>query len=142
MGLATILNMLVIGWMVDFFDYFHMVTDAVSLSQGFMMIFLSMIFNGIGSCLYISCGMGCGPRDGLMSILVQKTGLPVAFIRSAIEASVFLIGWQLGGRIGVGTAIIVICVGPCVSRIYKIMHFDIAAVKHQTLTETLRLKKG
>ena len=141
-GLGTILNMLLIGWLIDFFDYFHLIADAGSLAQGTMMIFLSMIFNALGSCFYIACGLGCGPRDGLMSALTQKSHLSVGLIRFTIEGVVFLVGWKLGGQIGLGTVLNVFSIGFIINGTYKIMDFNIASVHHQTLTETLHYLRG
>lgn len=132
-GLGTVLNMLFIGWIIDIFDYFGLITDAGNIQQGIMMIFLSMVFNGVGSCLYIGCGLGCGPIDGLMSVLTKKLRLPVGVIRFGIEATVFLIGWKLGGQVGLGTVFCVIGIGPIVQTVYRMLDFDITAVKHKTI---------
>lgn len=134
-GIGTILNMLVIGWLVDFFDFIRMIPIAGNMAVGILMMIVSMILYAYGSYLYISCEMGCGPRDGLMSELTKKTHLPVGIVRFFIEGSVFLVGWRLGGQVGIGTIIYVLGTGICMNLVYKVMKFDIASVRHRTLCE-------
>ena len=70
---------------------------------------------GFGSALYITCGLGPGPRDGLMTSLHNLTGIRVGRIRLGIESCAFLAGWALGGRIGLGTAIFALFIGQSVA---------------------------
>jgi uncharacterized membrane protein YczE len=70
---------------------------------------------GIGSSLYITCALGPGPRDGLMTSLHNRTGIRVGRIRLLIESCAFIGGWALGGRIGVGTAIFALFIGQSVA---------------------------
>lgn len=141
-GWGTICNMIFTGLFVDIFDMLQVIPDAVTINQGIMMMCLSMLFNALGSYFYISCEMGCGPRDGLMSVLTQKSGLPVGIIRSSIELVVFLIGWRLGGQAGLGTLLNVFGIGIFINVIYKIMQFDIAEIKHKTIGNKIRVVKG
>lgn len=141
-GLGTICNMIFIGIFVDMFELLKLIPNAETINQGIMMMCLSMLFNALGSYFYISCGMGCGPRDGLMSVLTKKSQLPVGVVRAFIELSVFLIGWKLGGKIGVGTLLNVVGIGIFINSIYKIMKFDIASIKHKTLNDSVQLMKG
>ena len=71
--------------------------------------------NGIGSALYITCALGPGPRDGWMTSLHRRSGIPVGRVRTAIEISVLLAGWALGGRIGLGTALFALLIGYAVA---------------------------
>ena len=69
---------------------------------------------GLGSALYLSAAMGPGPRDGLMTGIVARTGWPVKWVRTAIELSVIALGWLLGGSVGVGTVLYAVTIGPLV----------------------------
>lgn len=69
---------------------------------------------GLGSGLYLTCGLGPGPRDGWMTGLHHRTGIPVAGVRVAIELSVLAAGWMLGGTVGVGTVAFALLIGPSV----------------------------
>lgn len=74
----------------------------------------AVILNALATSLYIGAGFGAGPRDGLMTGIHARTGWPVRRIRTAIEVSVLLIGWLLGGTVGVGTVLYALAIGPLI----------------------------
>ena len=69
---------------------------------------------GIGSGLYLTTGLGPGPRDGWMTGIHRRTGLPVVGVRLGIELGVLLAGWLLGGVVGLGTVLFAVLIGPAV----------------------------
>lgn len=69
---------------------------------------------GLASGLYLTCGLGPGPRDGWMTGLHHRTGIPVAAVRATIEISVLAVGWALGGTVGIGTVAFALLIGPSV----------------------------
>jgi len=70
---------------------------------------------GIGTALYITCGLGSGPRDGAMTGIHNRTGIRVGRVRMGIEVTVLIIGAFLGGSIGLGTALFALLVGQSVA---------------------------
>jgi uncharacterized membrane protein YczE len=78
-------------------------------------VFAGIILVGAGTAIYVTCGLGGGPRDGLMIGLVQNTNWRVAYIRTGIEGSVLILGFLLGGKVGLGTVISVFLVGSSVA---------------------------
>ena len=70
---------------------------------------------GIGSALYITCGLGSGPRDGLMTGVHNRIGVRVGRVRLCIEVTVLIIGAFLGGRTGLGTALFAVLIGQTVA---------------------------
>ena len=76
-----------------------------------LLVLLGIAMVGIGSAIYITCGLGPGPRDGLMTALHHRTGVRVARVRLAIESTVLILGALLGGRIGLGTALFALLIG-------------------------------
>jgi uncharacterized membrane protein YczE len=70
---------------------------------------------GLGGGIYLIANLGPGPRDGLMTGLQQLTNLPIAWVRSGIEISVVIIGWYLGGTVGLGTMLFAFLIGPSVA---------------------------
>ena len=112
-GLGTILNALIIAFMIDFsLPYLpapeNYVWQIIEAAVGVLIV-------GIASGMYLAANLGAGPRDGLMTGLQAKTGFPIANIRIGIEVTVVAIGWYLGGVVGVGTLIFAFGVGPCVA---------------------------
>lgn len=80
-----------------------------------LFVFLGIGLVGAGSALYITCGLGTGPRDGLMTGLHYKTGVRVGRVRLGIELVVLTIGAALGGTLGVGTALFALLIGQSVA---------------------------
>lgn len=76
--------------------------------------FAGIALVGLGSGLYLTVGMGPGPRDGWMTGFHRRTGLAVTPVRLGIEVGVLVTGWLLGGTVGVGTAMFALLVGPAV----------------------------
>jgi len=80
----------------------------------------AVLLNAFSTVLYVGAGLGPGPRDGLMTGLVVRTGLSVRLVRTAIEATVLGVGWLLGGTAGVGTVVYAFGIGPLVQLILRI----------------------
>jgi uncharacterized membrane protein YczE len=110
-GLGTVLNALVIGFVVDLVKprLFHPTNLVIRVA--FAVIGLFVI--ALGSGLYIGSGLGAGPRDGLMMGL-KRLGMSVRTARTVIEAATLGIGWLLGGKIGFGTVLFLVGIGPLV----------------------------
>ena len=108
-GLGTVLNVLVIGIVVD-------VTLAVvdapeAMWQRVGLLIVGVFVFGPGSGWYIGAGLGPGPRDGLMTGLARR-GHSLRVVRTGIELSVLVLGFLLGGSVGVGTVVFALTVGP------------------------------
>jgi len=96
---------------------------------------------GIGCYLYISTGLGCGPRDALMVALTKKTNFSVRFIRSTIEITVLVIGYFLGGYVGAGTVITAVFTGSFIQYVFKMFDFDVKLVTHRNIKDEVILLK-
>lgn len=82
---------------------------------GIAMDFLGIAMVGIGSALYITCALGPGPRDGLMTAIHNRTGVRVGRVRLGIEGSVLVLGSLLGGTVGLGTALFALFIGQSIA---------------------------
>lgn len=67
---------------------------------------------GVATGMYIGANMGPGPRDGLMTGLARRTGRSIRLVRTGIEVAVLVVGWILGGTVGVGTVLFAVAIGP------------------------------
>ena len=113
LGMATILNALIIALMIDLCIKF--VPTPSNFYNQLILAIVSVITVGIGGGIYLVSNLGAGPRDGLMVGLQDKTNLPIALVRATLEITVVSIGWYLGGTVGVGTLLFAFGIGPCVA---------------------------
>jgi len=113
LGIATILNALIIALMIDLCIRF--IPTPSNYYNQLILAIVSVITVGIGGGIYLVSNLGAGPRDGLMVGLQKKTNLPIALVRAIIEITVVSIGWYLGGIVGVGTLFFAFGIGPCVA---------------------------
>ena len=108
-GLGTVLNVVVIGLVVD--ATLALVDVPGSTWGRLAFLALGVFMFGPGSGLYIGAGLGPGPRDGLMTGLARR-GRSVRVVRTGIELAALTIGALLGGSIGIGTVVFALTVGP------------------------------
>ncbi len=109
-GLGTISNAIVIGLVTDLTLATVDRPDALWLRIVFMVA--GVVVNALAGALYIGAQFGPGPRDGLMTGLVRRTGLSVRLVRTTIELTVLVLGFVLGGVVGIGTVIYALAIGP------------------------------
>lgn len=112
-GFGTLMNIVFIAAAIEFGVTF--VPVAPNYFVGIIYCFIGIALVGLGSTFYITCGLGPGPRDGLMTAIHNKTGVRVGRVRLAIEATVLVLGALLGGRIGLGTALFALFIGQSIA---------------------------
>ena len=111
-GIGTFINFFVVAAVIEItLPYIPHQTD---ISLKLLQVFLGILVIGIGGSIYLIANLGPGPRDGLMTGISKKTEIPMAYVRNALEISVVIIGWSLGGTAGVGTLIFAIMIGPAI----------------------------
>ena len=137
LGLGTVFNMFFIGMFIDFLLKINIIPKMENIVFGIIMLIIGLFILSIGSYFYMISAFGAGPRDNLMVVLTRRTKIPVGICRSIIEISVTLIGWLLGGMIGFGTVIAAIGVGFCIQITFRVLKFDVKAVKHETFGESI-----
>ena len=112
-GIGTIMNIIIIAAVIDL--TLNIFDPPTSIFSKYLLSVLSVLLVGLGSGIYLVANLGPGPRDGLMTGLTKVTNLPIAFVRASIEITVVLIGWHLGGTVGIGTLIFAFGIGPAVA---------------------------
>ncbi|MEI6857102.1 hypothetical protein [Psychrilyobacter sp.] len=140
-GSGSILNIIYFGTFMDLILYLDIVPLGTSVSIGIFMMFLGMFTLSVGCYLYISTGLGCGPRDALMVALTKKTKLSVGVVRNIIEISVLGAGYLMGGYAGVGTVITALFTGVFIQGVFKLFKFDVKSVVHRDIRDEVVLLK-
>ena len=112
-GMGTILNAFIIALTIEFSVFYLPYPETYPMQ--ILQVVVGVLIIGIGSGFYLIANLGAGPRDGLMIGLQKKTNLPIYSIRTIIEVSVVIVGWLMGGVVGLGTAIFAFGIGPSVA---------------------------
>jgi uncharacterized membrane protein YczE len=141
-GIGTILNMFLIGMILDWIMILDFIPVANNFTLGLFMLILGLFTIALGSYFYIGSAFGAGPRDGLMVALTRLTKLPIGVCRGGVEIIAVIIGWKLGGMVGLGTIIAAFGIGFCVQLTFQLLHFDTTTIKHETLGQTMLLLRS
>lgn len=111
-GVGTVRNVVTIGISVD--AELSLLPSAGSLQAQAVSAGAGIVLNALATAAYIGARLGPGPRDGLMTGLVRRTGGSVRLVRTTIEIAVVLTGWALGGTLGIATVLYALTIGPLV----------------------------
>ena len=109
-GVGTVANIVLIALAVD--ATLALLGPAEAMAWRIVLMVGGVVLNGLATAAYIGVRLGPGPRDGLMTGLVGRTGVSVRVIRTGIELTVLATGWLLGGTAGVGTIVYALAIGP------------------------------
>jgi uncharacterized membrane protein YczE len=111
-GLGTLSNVIMVGLAVDFGLW--LIPEQSGWPLRITLLISGILLNGVAGATYIGSQFGPGPRDGLMTGLSHRTGRSLRLVRSGIEITVLIIGFLLGGTVGVGTVAYALAIGPLV----------------------------
>lgn len=140
-GWGTVFNMIFVGIFIDILMINNLVPRFDSFLPSLLMILVGLLIIGFACFFYIGAGLGIGPRDGLMVALTKKTKKSVKFVKNTIEITVLVVGYLLGGSVGIGTAIMSICGGYFFEFVFRLVKFDVTEVKHRYIADDIRFIK-
>lgn len=142
-GLGTILNTLLIGKIIDLFAAVELLPRLQNFWLGVGMMLLGQVVICLGVYFYVGAGMGAGPRDSLMVAVGKRLPrLPIGVVRGCTEGAALLLGWLLGAKVGVGTLIAVFGISLIMQGTFRVLRFNVKAVQHETIAQTLRTWPG
>ncbi|MBM4414143.1 MAG: hypothetical protein FJ040_11955 [Chloroflexi bacterium] len=118
-GIGPIANTIVVPWAMNVGLTF--IPRQTPITSGALFLLIGIACVGLGSAIYITCGLGAGPRQGMMTALHRITGIRVARITTSIEVVVFTLGVLMGGKYGIGTLVFALCIGPAVAIGFTLM---------------------
>ena len=134
-GVATIIDTCIFGAALNFFLKHNLLPQPEVFAGRFLSMLLGYIVWGLGVYIYMMPALGAGPKDALF-VIFAKRKIPVAFAKNSIEAVVFVIGWILGGTIGIGTVVAVFAMGYIIQFWFKVFNFDVTKVENESVIET------
>jgi uncharacterized membrane protein YczE len=131
-GIGTIVNTVLVGALVKVFLPVIGTPDVMAVRIA--MLLGAIVAFGLGGGLYIGAALGPGPRDGIMTAITAR-GHRLWVVRTVLELSVLLVGWLLGGNVGVGTALIAFSLGPTTHFAIRRFHLPVPSSSAEVLGE-------
>ena len=145
-GIGMVLNIWMTGTLTDLYlsinSRIQILPKIETLPLQVFFCMVSLAFNTIGVYLYMSACMGAGPRDSLVVFLTKRLPFPVGICKLGLEAAVCMIGWLIGGEIGLGTLLYVIFGGPLLQKAFQFFHFDVKKKKDESVLDTWQIITG
>ena len=139
-GLAMFIDAFVVGKAVDFFNMIRAVPPAASLLTGIPVMIAGLVIMAYTQYTYMIASLGCGPRDTLLVGLAKRARrIPIGAVSIALLSLATLVGWLLGGPVGVGTLICAFCAGPIMQFAFHTVRFDATLLRHQRLRDSARV---
>lgn len=139
-GFGTLGGAFLTGYIVQFFNSINPLPKNENLWTGILWIAAGMVFLSIGLWLYLSAGQYAGPRDALMVGIGKRVkGIPIGAVQIAIWAVVCLVGWLLGGPVGIGTLLSTFGNGLIMQAVFHVVRFDPRDVRNRDCVEIIKV---
>jgi len=136
-GFGTVLDALLTGNFVQMFNDLNSLPLNQSLWLGVLLELAGLAVMAVGMWIYMSGAQGCGPRDALLVGLGKRLPrFPIGLVEILLWSVVVLVGWLLGGPVGLGTLIATFGAGAVMQLVYSLLGFDPRRVRHRSLAET------
>ena len=139
-GIAMFIDAVVVGKAVDFFNWLDLVPRGSSLAVSVPMLIAGLFVLAYTQYTYMVASLGCGPRDTLLVGLAKRIKrVPIGLVSIALLSTATLIGWLLGGPVGLGTLLCAFGAGPIMQLAFRTVRFDATAIRHQRLRDSIKV---
>ena len=143
-GIGTVLNTIICSKAVDLYGWLELVPKQENnLVASIALMVAGMFTIAVGQLIYISSALGCGPRDSfVVGVGKRLSRWPIGLVQNSVLMIALLIGWLLGGPVGLGTLLSVVGLGATMQLVFRIAKFEPRKVVHEGFFESFRkLKK-
>ena len=142
-GYGTIIDALLTGNFVQAFNDLSPLEPCTNLWAGIAMMLVGFVFMAVGMWIYMRGEQCCGPRDALLVGLGKRMpSVPIGVVQIALWSVVTVVGWALGGPVGLGTLLSAFGAGAVTQVVYQLLHFEPREVEHKSVLETNRQLMG
>ena len=142
-GFGTVIDALLTGNFVQMFNSVDPLPPNENIWIGIAVMLAGFVFMALGMWIYMSAEQCCGPRDALLVALGKRLPkIPIGIVEVLLWSGVLLVGWLLGGQVGIGTLISTFGAGLVMQLVYSLIRFEPRELKHKGLFETLRILSG
>lgn len=138
-GFGTVIDALLTGNFVQLFNDLNPLPKNQNLWAGVVLMLTGFVFMALGMWIYMKAAQGCGPRDSLLVGLGKRMPrVPIGVVEILLWAVVLLIGWLLGGPVGIGTLISTVGAGAVMQGVYHLLRFEPRNVRHRDIAEIMK----
>ena len=138
-GYGTIIDAVLTGNFVQLFNDLNPFPENHNLWLGIALMLVGFVFMALGMLVYMKAAQCCGPRDSLLvGVGKRLPKIPIGIVEILQWAVVLVIGWLLGGPVGIGTLISTVGAGAVMQLVYHILHFEPRKVRHRSVIEVTR----
>ena len=139
-GFAALFDALITGRLTQFFIDISPYPENHSLWLGIVFMLYGFLFIALGMCVYMKAEMGSGPKDGLLIAIGKRLPkIPIGIVEILLWSVVTLIGWMLGGTVGIGTVISTFGAGAMMHLFYTMIHFEPRKLRHRSIKDTFSI---
>ncbi len=139
-GYGTIIDALLTGNFVQMYNDLNPLPLNGNLWLGIVLMLAGFVFMALGMWIYMKAAHGCGPRDALLVGLGKRMPkLPIGVVEILLWGAVTLVGWLLGGPVGVGTLLATFGAGAVMQLVYNVIHFEPRDIVHRSVIEITQL---
>lgn len=142
-GFGTLIDAVLTGNLVQLCNDLNPLPLNQNLWLGVAVLLLGFVFMALGMMLYMQAAQCCGPRDALLVGLGKRLPrVPIGVVEILLWSVVLLLGWLLGGPVGIGTLISTCGAGAVMQLVYSALHFEPRSVSHRDVAQTVRVLFG
>ena len=135
-GYGTIIDALLTGNLVQMYNTLNRLPENHNMWIGIAVMLVGFVFMALGMWIYMKAAQCCGPRDSLLVGLGKRMPkIPIGFVEIILWAVVLLIGWRLGGPVGIGTLISTFGAGTVMQFVYSLIRFEPRLIRHRDVME-------
>ena len=135
-GFGTVIDALLTGNFVQMFNDVNPLPENNNVWLGIALMLLGFVFMALGMWIYMKAAQGCGPRDSLLVGLGKRMPrLPIGVVEIILWGAVLLVGWLLGGPVGIGTLLSTVGAGAVMQAVYHLLRFEPRNIKHRDILE-------
>lgn len=139
-GIGSLLDAVIVGKTVDLFNWLGLIKPLENMWAGIALLLTGFFIMGFSQFIYMKAGLCCGPKDSLMVGIGRRLSkMPIGAVNILITVVVLLIGWRLGGPVGIGTLIGTIAIGSMMQLAFNLVNFEPKDVVHQNILESIKV---
>lgn len=142
-GFGTVIDAFLTGNFIQLFNTINPLPENGNMWLGIGIMLVGFVFMALGMWIYMSAEQCCGPRDALLVALGKRLPkIPIGIVEVLMWSVVLLVGWLLGGQVGIGTLISTFGAGLVMQLVYNIIRFEPRELEHRGLIETVKILAG